>query len=130
MEKKEMVCIVCPRGCHIKVFQDEEQEWQVEDYGCKRGIEYGISEMTEPKRMLTTTVKVKGGIYPRIPVIGDKETSRAKLKDCLNILHHLELKAPIEAGEVLIANIGGTDTNILAAISMKERRTLHETQNG
>ena len=57
---KELICIVCPKGCHLKV--DEENGCAVTGNGCPRGAEYGKSELLHPTRVLTSTVK--GGRRP------------------------------------------------------------------
>ena len=40
---KELICIVCPKGCHLKV--DEENGCAVTGNGCPRGAEYGKNEL-------------------------------------------------------------------------------------
>ena len=41
---KELICIVCPRGCHLKV----DAELNVTGNACPRGIVYGKKEVTAP----------------------------------------------------------------------------------
>ena len=36
--KKEIICTVCPRGCHIQVEGDGDQVLNAEGYSCKRGL--------------------------------------------------------------------------------------------
>ena len=52
---KELVCIVCPRGCRLKV--DEENDFAVTGNTCPRGAEYGRNEIMAPTRVLTSTVR-------------------------------------------------------------------------
>ena len=52
---KELICIVCPQGCHLKV--DEENGCAVTGNSCPRGAEYGKAELTHPTRVVTSTVK-------------------------------------------------------------------------
>ena len=73
---KELICIVCPKGCHLKV--DEENGYAVTGNSCPRGAEYGKNELSNPTRMLTSTVCIEGGIYPRLPV----KTSQAIPNRC------------------------------------------------
>ena len=49
---KELICIVCPKGCHLKV--DEENGCAVTGNGCPRGAEYGKNELLHPTRVLTS----------------------------------------------------------------------------
>ena len=45
--KQELICIVCPKGCHLTAEQTAEG-WQIAGYGCPRGQQYGVAEMTNP----------------------------------------------------------------------------------
>ena len=67
---KELICIVCPQGCHLKV--DEENGCAVTGNACPRGAEYGKMELTHPTRVVTSTVRCEGGLYPRCPVKTDR----------------------------------------------------------
>ena len=59
--KKELTCIICPQGCNIKVEIEGNNIINVEGNGCKRGYEYAISEVKNPVRTLTTTIKLQNG---------------------------------------------------------------------
>ena len=52
--EKEMICIVCPVGCHISV---NTETYEVKGNACPRGAVYGKEELTAPKRVVTSTVK-------------------------------------------------------------------------
>ena len=45
--KKEFVCISCPVGCRLTVW-DDEGEVKVTGNTCKRGQLYGVQEFTVP----------------------------------------------------------------------------------
>ena len=62
----ELICIVCPKGCHLTV--DEAHNFEVSGYGCPRGKEYGHKELTNPTRTLTSIVRIDGAIHPCCPV--------------------------------------------------------------
>ena len=53
---RELICITCPKGCHLKV--DEENDYKVTGNGCPRGAIYGKKECTHPTRVVTSTVKI------------------------------------------------------------------------
>lgn len=65
-EKKEIICVICPKGCHISLEAgspdggDRVDPEGLRGYKCKRGKTYALNEFTRPVRVLTTTVKVKG----------------------------------------------------------------------
>ena len=64
---KELICIVCPNGCHLKV--DEENGYNVTGNKCERGAEYGKAELLHPMRMVTSTVRIEGAPCRRLPGI-------------------------------------------------------------
>ncbi|MGL4730604.1 MAG: DUF1667 domain-containing protein [Clostridium sp.] len=113
---KELICIVCPRGCHLSV--DIDNDYKVTGNLCPRGAEYGVKELTAPTRVVTSTVKVKGGIHKRLPV----KTSTAIPKElnvkCMELLNDLEVEAPIKVGDVIVENILETGANLIATRNM------------
>lgn len=115
---KDFVCTVCPSSCRLTV-TDDGGEITVTGNTCKRGLEHGINEFTNPMRMLTSTVAIRGGTLPRLSVISTGEVPKAKLRDCLAEVYRVQAKAPVNCGEVLIHNICGTGVNIVASRSMK-----------
>ena len=65
---EEMICITCPMGCTLQVTHEGETVLDVEGNTCPRGLEYVRRELTDPRRMVATTVRVEGGIHPLVPV--------------------------------------------------------------
>ena len=61
---KELICIVCPNGCHLKV--DEENGYNVTGNKCERGAEYGKAELLHPVRVVTSTVRIEGAACRRL----------------------------------------------------------------
>ncbi len=117
MFKKEMTCIVCPRGCILTVTK-KDGDYQVEGNLCKRGINYGIKEVINPVRQVTSTVKIEDSIHPRLPVVTDKEISKDLIFEVMDEINKVTLKAPIHYRDIIIKNICGTDVNIIASRSM------------
>lgn len=108
-------CIVCPTGCIVNVKKDEKGELVFEGYTCKRGLEYAQQEYFEPKRILTTTIRVENGFLPLVPVRTDKPINKEKLDDALNIIAKTIVKAPIKMGTIIIENIANLDANLIAS---------------
>ena len=121
MMKKEMVCIVCPMSCHIEVtIDDENQITQVQGNTCKRGEVYARSELTNPQRMLTSTVKLEKGLYKRLPVITSSPIPKDKLFDVMNEINQIEVCAPIKINDIIIQNVCGLNVNIIASRSVEQ----------
>ena len=60
MKKIEVTCIECPMGCTMTVTEDNGV-FTVEGNNCPRGEAYAKAEVTCPRRVLTTTIKLKNG---------------------------------------------------------------------
>ena len=113
---KELICIVCPQGCHLRV--DEENGYTVAGNSCPRGAEYGKAELTHPTRVVTSTVKCQGGLYPRCPVKTDRAIPKEQMRPVMEALEAVTLSAPVAVGQVVIENVCGTGANIVATRTM------------
>ena len=67
MEEKNLICINCPLGCPLTVSMEDGEVKKVEGNTCPRGEAYAKKELTNPTRIVTSTVKVKGGRLARLP---------------------------------------------------------------
>ncbi len=120
MEKITYTCIVCPLSCKGTLVVSEEG-YETEGFICKRGIKYAINEYTNPKRMLTTTVKIIDGLYPNLPVVSNQEIDKSMMFKCLEFLHKVEVIAPVSAGDIIAENILDTGVNVIAGRNMKKK---------
>ena len=112
--KKEIICTVCPRGCHIQVEGEGEQILSVTDYSCKRGLEYASAEFAHPVRILTTTVKISGVSGDLLPVRSNKPVPKEKLFDCMDAIRNVQVTLPVSQYDVIIPDICGTGVDIVA----------------
>lgn len=112
---KELICIACPRGCHLSV---DENSFVVTGNSCPRGEAYGVNEIKNPVRVITSTVKIKGASINRLPVKTDKAIAKSLMFDVIKLLDGIEVTSPIKIGDVIISNILGTDVNIVACKEM------------
>lgn len=108
---KELICIVCPNGCHLKV--DEENGYAVTGNRCARGAEYGRVELLSPTRVVTSTVRCTGASHPRCPVKTDRPIPKERIFDVMEVLEGVSLAAPVSVGQVVIENVCGTGANIV-----------------
>jgi CxxC motif-containing protein len=112
---REIVCIVCPNGCHMNVFVDEENKvTHVDNALCRNGRTYAENEVQCPKRSLTSTIKVTGGTLPLVSVRSDKPIPKEKIREAVQLLRTLELAAPVEFHQVVVSDILDTGANIIA----------------
>ena len=114
MEKK-MICIVCPVGCHMTV---DTETFSVKGNACARGDVYGKEELKAPKRIITSTVKIKKALNSRCPVKTSQGIPKDKNFEVMKKLKNIELTAPVKRGDIVIENIFDTGVNIIVTKDM------------
>ena len=107
---KELICITCPRGCHLVV----DDDMNVTGNFCPRGKAYAISELTHPVRTLTSTVKTNSKFNPRLPVKSNKPLPKELVFKAMEEIDKIQIKLPIKIGDVIIKNVCGSDVDIVA----------------
>ncbi|EGT4140044.1 DUF1667 domain-containing protein [Clostridium perfringens] len=109
---KELICIVCPRGCHLTV--DTELE-KVTGNTCKRGEIYGLNEVKNPTRIVTSTVKIDGCDNIVVPVKTEEPIPKRMIFDVMKEINKASVKLPIKVGDVIIEDVLGTGVSIVSA---------------
>ncbi|MGI6091872.1 MAG: DUF1667 domain-containing protein [Veillonellaceae bacterium] len=112
---RRLSCIVCPMGCLGEVEIKNGEVTGVSGFTCPRGEKYAREEVTAPKRMLTTTVRISGAELPLLPVISKTALPKDRVMDCACFLSQIETKAPVKEGDVICADILGLGVDIVAA---------------
>ena len=115
---EKMICITCPMGCTLEVTHEGSTLLNVEGNTCKRGIEYVKRELTDPRRMVATTVKVQGGVHPLVPVYTEVPVPKPRIFELLEDLREVELEAPVTMGQVVLADALGTGGDVVASRDM------------
>jgi len=120
MNKKEMVCIVCPIGCHLTVTKDDSNPsgYSVTGNTCIRGIDYGIKELTNPTRVVTSTIKIRNAHLKRLPVKTNGAIPKDLNFECMKIINSIEVEAPVKMGDIIVKNILDTGIDLVASRSM------------
>lgn len=123
---KKFVCVQCPVGCKltVEIKDNENSIIKVEGNKCNRGIEYAKDEIEDPKRILTTSIKVIDGELPLVSVKTDKPIPKKYISTIMKIIKNYEIKAPIKRGDIIIKNIIDTDINIIATRTVEECKNL------
>ena len=113
---KELVCISCPNGCRLKL--ELENGIHVTGAKCEKGREYAENELLHPVRVVTSTAHISGAGHSLLPVRTDKAISRDKVMQVIELMHGLHVTSPVLTGDVVVADILGTDVNIIACKDM------------
>jgi CxxC motif-containing protein len=106
--KKEMTCIICPRGCSLTV-EFEGNTVKVSGNACPKGEQYAIDETTNPRRTITSTIPV---INREDTMVSVKTASPIPKGQIFEVMQHIRAQkavAPIKIGDIIIKDICGTD---------------------
>ncbi len=119
MIDKELICIVCPVGCHIRVKGSDNEHLRVSGNKCPRGEKYGIKELTDPRRVLPTTVSISNASFARLPVKSSEPLPKNLLFKAMEEIKKVRVTAPVKTGDVIIKDIFSTGIDIVATRDME-----------
>lgn len=120
MKKQELTCIGCPLGCAVTVESDENGISRISGNTCRRGAEYAENEVTHPKRMLTTTVRVSGGADPVISVKTREAIPKELISACAEYLKNVTVPAPLAIGDCVVKDILGSGVDVIATKGVRQ----------
>lgn len=121
MEEKNLICINCPMGCMLTVAMEGEDILSVKGNTCKRGDTYARKELTNPTRIVTSTVKVSGGNENMVSVKTKEDIPRGKVLECVRELKNIVVEAPVSIGDTILKDAAGTGVNIVATKNVSAR---------
>ena len=114
------LCIGCPLGCRLEVEDDDGRIVEIRGHQCKRGKEFARQEHRDPRRMLTTTVRIENGLWPKLPVKTSEPIPKDKVVPLCKELHKLRLRAPVRMGDVIMTDGLKTGIDVVATRDMPE----------
>ncbi len=106
---REFVCIVCPRGCQLKV----DSAMNVTGNFCPRGKAYAISELTNPTRMVTSSIRVNNRDDLLVSVKTSNAVPKEQINEVMSIINSLSVSAPCHVGQVVKKNILNLNIDIV-----------------
>ena len=112
---KEMTCIICPRGCHLVV----DDDMNVTGNTCPRGNPYAISELTNPVRTITSSIRVTNREDLLCSVKTSGAVPKGKIFEVMEEINKLGVQAPTHIGDVIARNILGLGVDILITKEIK-----------
>lgn len=114
MEEKNLTCINCPMGCSLVVATEGDTVLGVSGNNCKFGDAYARKEITNPTRIVTSTIAVEGGNLRLVPVKTETAVPKGKIMECMKALKTICVSAPVGVGDVVVENVADTGVNIIA----------------
>ena len=109
-------------GCELDVQQDQAGAVTVYGDCCKLGRQYAHDEITDPRRIVTSTVKVRQGTRPLVPVWTPEPISKDKVLQLMRQLRRVELQAPVHAGQVVLPNAADTGVDVKTSAAVPRAR--------
>ncbi|MDR1764535.1 MAG: DUF1667 domain-containing protein [Lachnospiraceae bacterium] len=101
-------------GCQVTVEMDGGDILGVTGYTCKRGLDYAQKEVTDPTRIVTSTVRVLGGAHPFVAVKTARDIPKGKIRDAMAALRGLAIPAPVSIGDVVLPDTFGLGCEVVA----------------
>lgn len=116
---REIICIVCPNGCELKVGED----FSVSGNLCERGRQFALQEIRDPRRTVTTVCRTVFPDHPFVPVRSAGEIPKDLVPRAVREAGKKIIDTPLGIGETVIENILGTGTDIIICTNeLKEVR--------
>ena len=106
---KELTCIVCPRGCRLLI----DDELNVTGNSCPRGAVYAKDELTNPKRMITSFMRVNNRKDTVVSVKTSNSIPKGMIFQVMEEINKISVSAPTRIGEVAIKDVLGTGSDIV-----------------
>ena len=114
MEERKLTCIGCPMGCPLTVVMNGEEVVSVTGNTCKRGAVYARKEVTNPTRIVNSSVRVSGGSIDMVSVKTKEDIPKGKIFECVKALKGITVPAPVHIGDVILRNAADTGVDIVA----------------
>lgn len=120
IEKHNYTCINCPLSCSLELTEENGDVLEVTGGDCKVGEKYAEQEFKDPRRVVTTTVGVKGGVLPLLPVRTEKAIPKRLVRDVVNSLADIVVAAPVENGQLVLRDVANTGVDVIATRDLPE----------
>lgn len=120
MEAKRITCINCPMGCSLEINKYGDN-YNITGNSCKRGIDYGISEVTNPMRGITTSIFVSDGVHPTVSVKTTSDIPKGLIFKAVRELAGITINAPVKIGDIIIKNVLNTGADFAATRNVDKK---------
>ena len=117
MNRKQLICVVCPNGCQIEAQIEEGKQIQIKELNgaqCDKGLDWAKQELINPMRTIASSILVDGGDFPLVSVRTDSPIPLKSIPDVMKAIKSARVKAPVHIGDHLIENPADTSCSIIA----------------
>ncbi len=112
-ETREVTCIMCPRGCKVRVTMEGGEVKEVKGNACEQGREFAVEEVKSPSRTVMSVVKCERGEIPTVSVKTSEPVPKEKMKDVMKAISDLKVEGPVDIGDKVVENVADTDSDIV-----------------
>ena len=113
-EEKHIICTVYPVGCRMNVTVENGIPVSVTGNSCPRGKKYALSEISNPRRTLTSSIPVKGKDRCFLPVKTDKPIPKSSIQEAMKQIKNQTAIPPISIGDVIISDFIDEGISLIA----------------
>jgi CxxC motif-containing protein len=110
---KKMICIECPTGCELSVDVQNGKAVEVEGHKCPKGEKYAVSEIENPRRILTTSVLAEGLSLKMVPVRTSLPISKSLLFEAMEEVKKMRVTTRLKAGDTVAKNFLNTGADLI-----------------
>jgi CxxC motif-containing protein len=116
MNIKIITCVTCPVGCEMTIESEDKKLISVSGHTCKKGEQYASDEITNPRRVLTSTVTVdfKSAKLKLMPVKTDKPIAKDKIFEAMKKINKIKIDMPVKMGDILCSDFTESGINLVA----------------
>ena len=111
---KIITCIECPAGCELSVDIENSKIIKVSGNKCPKGFEYAKQEITNPERILTSTVLTEGLSAKMVSVRTDWPIPKGTMLDAIEAIKRMIIKKPVKTGDIMVKNFLNLGVNLIA----------------
>lgn len=114
-----VTCTLCPNGCQIR-FSDDKYEGNK----CPRGLKFAEEERTSPRRIVTSTVKMRDGSL--LPVRTAAAVPKENVFDIIERLKGIHADDHIKCGDLIVCldDAAGDPVRVVAASDRENEGAL------
>ena len=113
--KRDMICIICPRGCSLTA-EITDGQVTVTGNACPKGQEYAVNECVNPVRTVTATIRVSNREHTMVSVKTVTPVAKDKMMDVMAALRQVQVQAPLSIGQIVLQNVCGSDIVVTKAV--------------
>ena len=106
--KRDLICIICPRGCSLCA-EVSNNSVTVSGNACPKGLEYATNECIHPVRTVTATIRVSNRPNTMVSIKTAIPVAKDEMMAVMRALRNTQVEAPVYIGNVILKNICGSD---------------------